>query len=127
MANTDLVARLIDCWNTGKFEDIDNILSPNFIRHEAAIEGGTTSRDEYQQIVTRYRGALVHFHTEAVDIIEDGNKVALRFKTTGKRDGAPVTFEGVNILRIEGGKIVEDWVYFDATGLQRKLAKAQSA
>ena len=34
MANTDLVARLLDCWNTGKLEDIDNVLLPNFIHHE---------------------------------------------------------------------------------------------
>ena len=127
MTNTNLVARLVDCWNTGKLEDIDDVLSPNFIRHEAGIEGGTTGRDEYKQIVCRYRSALADFHTEATDTIEQGNKVAFRFKTTGKRDNAPVMFEGVNILRIERGKIVDDWVYFDASGLQRKLAKAQTA
>ena len=127
MANTDLVARLVDCWNTGKLEDIDNVLSPNFIHHETGIEGGTSGRDEYKQTVSRYRHALAGFHTEAADTIEQGNKLAYRFKTTGKRDDAPVMFEGVNILRIEGGKVVEDWVYLDATGSQLKLARAQSA
>ena len=127
MANTDLVARWVDCWNTGKLEDIDNIFSSNFIHHESGIQGGTTGRDEYKQTVSRYRNALSDFQTEAVDVIEQGNKLAYRFKTTGKRNNAPVMFEGVNILRIEGGRVVEDWVYLDANGSQLLLVRAQSA
>jgi ketosteroid isomerase-like protein len=127
MANTDLVARLVDCWNTGKFEDIDNIFSPNFIRHEPGIEGGTIDRDQYKQTLRHYRSALADLHEEVMEVIEQGNKVAYRFRTTGKRDGALVVLEGANILRVEGGKIVENWVYFDATGLQRRLARVQSA
>jgi hypothetical protein len=34
MPNKNLVARLIECWNTGKLDDIDALLSPDFIRHE---------------------------------------------------------------------------------------------
>ena len=124
MTHTDLIARLVDCWN-GKLEDIDNILAPNFIHHETGIE--TTGRDEYKKTVSRYRNALAGFHTEVADTIEQGNKQVYRFKTTGKRDNAPVIFEGVEILRIEGGKVVEDWVYLDAIGSQLKLARAHSA
>jgi predicted ester cyclase len=127
MTNTDLIARLVACWN-GKLEDIDNVLSPKFIHHETGIEGGgTTGRDEYKKTVSRYRNAIADFHTEAADTIEQGNKLVYRFKTTGKRDNAPVMFEGVEILHIEGGKIVEEWSYLDASGSQLKLARAQSA
>jgi hypothetical protein len=92
MTNTNLAARLINCWNTGKLAEIDAVL-----------------------------------YTEAVDTIEQGDKLAFRFKTTGKRDNAPFTFEGVNILRIEENRVVEDWVYFDATGVKGRLARAQTA
>jgi ketosteroid isomerase-like protein len=126
MANTNLVARLVDCWNKGKLEDIDNIFSPNFVRHEPGIEGGTIDRDKYKQTISHYRSALVDLHEEVMDVIEQGNKVVYRFRTTFKRDGALVVLEGANILRVEEGRIVENWVYFDATGLQRKLATAQS-
>lgn len=127
MTNADLVAHLVDCWNTGKLEDLENLLSPNFIHHETGIEGGSTGRGEYKQTVNRYRDGLSGFHTEAVALIEQGNNLAYRFKTTGKRDNAPVMFEGVNILRIEGGRVVEDWVYLDEAGSQLKFARAQSA
>src|SRR5262249_8501566 len=54
MGNTTLIARLVDCWNTGKLEPIDEVLSLNFIRHEADIEGTTSGRDEYKRSVSRY-------------------------------------------------------------------------
>ncbi|MGB2662970.1 MAG: ester cyclase [Candidatus Acidiferrum sp.] len=127
MTNTDLVARLIDCWNTGKLEDIDNVLSPDFVRHQPEMGGKTTGREEYKQAVRGYRNMLLDFHTEATDTIEQDDKIAYRFKTTGKRDNAPFVFEGVNILRMEGGKVVEDWVYFDATGVKGRLARVQTA
>ena len=127
MGNTTLIARLVDCWNTGKLEVIDEVLSPNFIRHEADIDGTTSGSDEYKQSVSRYRNSLSDFHTEAIDPIEQGDKIAYRFRTTGRHNNARVVFEGVNIVRIEGGKVVEDWVFFDATGLQQKLARMQAA
>jgi ketosteroid isomerase-like protein len=127
VTNTNLVARLVDCWNTGKLEDIDDMLSSDFIRHEPEMGSRTTGREDYKQTVSRYRSTLSDFHTEATDTIEQGNKLVFRFKTTGKRDNSPMVFEGVNILRIEGSKVVEDWVYFDATAVKRRLARAQTA
>jgi ketosteroid isomerase-like protein len=127
MTSTNLVTRLIECWNTGKLDDIDNLLSADFIRHEPEMGGGATGKKEYKQTVNRYRSSLSDFHTEVIDMIEQGDKLAFRFKTSGRRGNAPFIFEGVNILRIEGGKIVEDWVYFDATAVRSVVARAQTA
>jgi predicted SnoaL-like aldol condensation-catalyzing enzyme len=127
MDNKQIVTKLVECWNTGKLGIVDEVLSPNFIRHEPDIDGGTTNRDVYKQTVTRHRAWLANFHTEATDILEQGNKVAFRFKTTGKSGNAPVVFEGVNILRVEGGKVVENWAYFDATGVKNRMKQQQAA
>jgi predicted SnoaL-like aldol condensation-catalyzing enzyme len=127
MDNRGLVAQLVECWNTGKLEPIDKVLSPKFIRHEPEINGAATGREEYKQTIKRYRDLLPNFQTEATDIIEQGNKIAFRFKTTGKGGSGPVIFEGVNILRLEGDKIVEDWVYFDVEGLRDRLRRERAA
>ena len=127
MDNKQIVAKLVECWNTGKLGIVDEVLAPNFIRHEPDIGGPTTNRDAYKETVTRHRDRLANFHTESTDIIEQGNKVAFRFKTTGKSGNAPVVFEGVNILRVEGGKVVEDWAYFDATGVKDKIKQQKAA
>ncbi len=125
MTNVNLVGRLVHCWNTGELDDIDRVLSADFVRHEPDMRN--TTREDYKEIIRHYRETLADFQTESVDTIEQGNKVVFRFRTTGKKDNAPVLFEGVNILRIEGEKIVEDWVYFDATGVRANLARAQGA
>lgn len=127
MKNTELVSRLVDCWNTGKLGGIDDVLSPNLVHQEPEVERRTTGRDDYKQTVSRYRSMLSDFHTEPIDMIEQGDRVAYRFRTSGKRNNVPVVFEGVNILRVEGDKVVEDWVYFDVTGLQERLAREKAA
>lgn len=127
MTNTNVLVRLIECWNTGKLDAIDELLSPDFIRHEPEMGGRTTGREQYKQTLSHQRSALSDFHTEAADTIEQGNKLVWRFKTTGKRNNSPFVFEGVNILRIEENKVVEDWLFFDATAIRGRLAQAQTA
>lgn len=121
------VARLLECWNSGQLGIVDEVMNANFIRHEPDVDSRSTSREEYKQTVSQMRSQLSDFHSEAIDTIEQGNKVAFRFETTGRHNNAQVVFEGVNILRVEGGKVVEDWVYYDATGLHQKLARAKAA
>jgi ketosteroid isomerase-like protein len=125
MTNAELVERLMNCWNTGELDDLDRLLSADFVRHEPDLRDST--KEDYKKIIHHYHETLTDFHSEPVDRIEQGNKVVFRFRTTGKQDKTPVVFEGVNILRIEGSQIVENWVYFDVTGVRALLAKAQSA
>jgi len=125
--NQGLVAQLVECWNTGKLGLIDEVLSPKFIRHEPEIDGAATGREDYKQTIKRHRAMLANFHTEATDVIEQGNKIAFRFKTRGKAESGPVVFEGVNILHVEGNKVVEDWVYFDVAGIKNRLRQEKAA
>ena len=127
--NSTVVERLMACWNSGELDAIDDILTRDFVRHGDHLEGKKEVRGaaEYKKIVSEYHKLLTDFHSETSDVIEQGNKVAFRFRTTGKKDGRPIVFEGVNILRIEGNRIAEDWVFFDATGLAARLDKERRA
>jgi ketosteroid isomerase-like protein len=127
MENKDLVSRLVNCWESGQVEEIDELLTPNFVRHEPDMETRSSGREDYKQTIAHLRSALSGFHTEAIDTIEQGDKVVFRFRTTGEHNNAPVLFEGVNVLRIEGGKIAEDWVYYDAGGLKQRLGQAKAS
>ena len=124
MGKANLIERLMDCWNTGNLDGIDQMLSADFVRHEPDLR--TSSIEDYKENIRHYHTALADFHTESMDTIAQGNKVVLRFRTTGKKDNVPVVFEGVTILRIDGEKIVEDWVYFDATGVQRSWPRRKA-
>ncbi len=38
--------------------------------------------------------------------------------------GAPLAYSGIDILRVQGGKIVERWIEYDARTLQRQVEAA---
>jgi ketosteroid isomerase-like protein len=124
-----LIQQLVECWASGQLNPIEELLTPNFVRHGDYIGGQKEFRGpaEYKRIVTEFRKLLTEFHTETRDVIEQGDKIAFRFHTSGKHNGKPIALEGVNILRFEGGRIAEDWIYYDATGLAIKLGQERAA
>jgi predicted SnoaL-like aldol condensation-catalyzing enzyme len=127
MSNRQLITQLMECWNTGNVALIDQVLSPKFVRHEPEVDGADTGREDYKQTIKRYRDSLANYQSETTDIIEQGDKIAFRFRTTGKGRSGPVVFEGVNIMRVEGNQFVEDWIYFDVTGLRERLKREKVA
>jgi predicted ester cyclase len=66
----------------------------------------------------------------AMDLVAEGDKVAIRWSWRGIHKGeymgiAPtgkqVTMTGISILRIVGGKIVEEWGESDNLGFMEQL------
>ena len=65
-----------------------------------------------------FRSAFPDLRVTTEDVLEEGDRVALRWKAEGTHRGdlmglAPtgkrVTLTGIEILRVSGGKIVERW------------------
>jgi predicted ester cyclase len=63
-------------------------------------------------------------------IVAEGDLVAARWTTSGTHTGpwadvaptgTPVTFSGVNIFRVQEGKVVELWNHRDDLGLMEQL------
>jgi predicted ester cyclase len=46
---------------------------------------------------------------DALDMVEEGDKIAVRWLFSGKKDGGPVYLSVVAIYRFEGERIAEDW------------------
>ena len=57
--------------------------------------------------------------------------VSVRQFLTGDKNGKPFTITGINLVRVAGGRIAEEWVVFDRLGLLQQLgvvpAPGQSA
>jgi predicted ester cyclase len=77
-----------------------------------------------------FLSALAGLRARIDDQIEQGDKVVTRWSITARHDGelfgAPPTgkeivFTGIDIHRIENGRIVEEWDNWDALGLMRQL------
>ena len=129
VSHQHIVKRLLDCWNSGQMEIIEEVFSPNFVRHGDYLGGVGEIQGSaaYKQVVKRFRDLLPDLHSQIYDVIEQDDKLAFRFRTTGRHQGEKIEFEGANILRFEEDRIVEDWVYYDATGLAARLGQKKAA
>jgi len=102
--------RLVDIYATGNLPALDDVIAPGYVGHASAGD-----RD-----LEGFRQSILHFHNlfiydedsfEVNDQFVEGEKVATRMTARVKvrATGEPITLIGINLARIVGGKIVEEW------------------
>ena len=77
-----------------------------------------------------YFNAFSEFRVQNADVIAEGDKAVLRWTARGRHTGPlmgmaatgkEVNLRGIDIIRVEGGRIVERWGEFDVFGLLQQL------
>ena len=112
----------------GNLAAADELLSPNFALHTPlpSAPGVQGMKD----IITACRAAFEHLDVTVEDTIAEGDKVAARFTARGIHKGSfmnlpptgkPITMTGIEIFRIEDGKIAELWGEANLLGLMVQL------
>ena len=91
-----------EVFNNKNVDAIDELLDTNYVLHTTNIQGLAAAKAEFAKIIRDSPDLRVT--TE--DMIAEGDKVAYRWTL---REGGNVRSTGITILRIVGGKIVEDW------------------
>jgi predicted ester cyclase len=76
-------------------------------------------------------GPLADVHSTTEDMVAEGDKVAIRWTWRGTHNkgehigvtptGKQAMITGISILRIAGGKIVEEWGEMDTLGFMEQL------
>ena len=127
--NKNIVQRYwIELWNDKKGEIIEEISSENLVFHFP--QGQAHQPPSLQKWFETALIAFPNVHFTLHDQIAEGDKVASRWSyeatNTGEFLGRPatqkkVTDKGIDIFRIENGKIVEMWVAQDSLGLLQQL------
>ena len=112
------VDRFIEAWNTGNLALLDETVSTDYVRHSPREDEDRHSLEELKQEVTRHRRDHPDLRLTLDDIVVEGNKVATRWHgtATDKATNKQVTLWRVNIGRIAGGKIVEEWEAWSRRG-----------
>ena len=115
--------------NKGNIDILDELCAPNFVKHalpptpDYGIEGS-------KQSLRGLRLAFPDIKYTVEDMIEDGDKVVARWSARGTHKGdfmgipatgKQVAFSGIEIIRIENGKAVEEWEELDRAGLMQQL------
>jgi predicted ester cyclase len=109
---------------------IDELVDPAAVTMMTGFQGSTVEvmRDD----VTRYLGAFNDVSTDIVDLIAEGDRVVMWWRTVGSHVGpygdiAPtptgkqITMEGVDLFRVADQRIVEVRSFWDAAEVYRQF------
>ena len=117
-----------DLFSRGDVDAANEILSAEFVDHLPREE--ERGIEELKHYVSIYRTAFPDIQDTEEDIVAEGDKVVVRWRSRGTHQGefmgvAPtgrqVTFTGMRLFRIAGDMIAESWVNIDERGLQEQL------
>jgi predicted ester cyclase len=115
-------------WGRADQSAIAEFWAPDATVHMTGFDG--TAVDVVHEDVTRYFGAFTEVETRIEDLLADGDRVVLRWATSGRHvgpygdiaaTGKRITMRGIDILRIEGALIVECWSMWDGLDVYGQL------
>jgi steroid delta-isomerase-like uncharacterized protein len=129
--NKAVARRLIeDVFNQGDISLVDELIAPDFVEHEEMPPGTPSGREGNKAATAMLRSAFPDFKATIDDMVAEGDKVVLRLTWSGTQEGE---FMGMppsgkrfsisvfDILRIDGGKIVEHWGQMDQMAMMQQL------
>ncbi|MGH9276442.1 MAG: ester cyclase [Acidimicrobiales bacterium] len=126
-ANKELVRHFYEqVWNLGNTDVALDVFADDYVRHDLrpteSIPGGAGQA----RIAADFRAAFPDLVFVPELIVAEGDLVVARWTASGTHrgrwgtvepTGKHVEFSGVNIFRVEGGKVVEIWNHRDDLGL----------
>ncbi|MDP9484295.1 MAG: ester cyclase [Actinomycetota bacterium] len=112
---------------------LDELFAPGFVGHSATV--GSYTLSDMRRDIAREHETMPEDEVVIKDQVAEGDRVVTRFSYRWKHDqsvfGEPpsgrwITMEGVQIDRLEAGKIAERWEIKDQWGVATQLgAKAE--
>jgi steroid delta-isomerase-like uncharacterized protein len=127
--NKALVRRFFEMGpSKGDLSAADELLAPNFALHTPLPSApGIPGMND---VIVACRAAFEHLDVTVEDMVAEDDKVAARFTARGIHKGSfmglpptgkSITMSGIEIFRIENGKIAELWGEANLLGLMQQL------
>lgn len=123
--NKALARQSLEMWASDSDDRPEDVFAATYANHqESDIRGGVQTRDlaSWKDVVQKHHTGFPDLTVRLDTQIAEGDRVATRWEFSGHHTGAfmgvaptgkVVTWTGVQIDRIEDGKIVESWVDWD--------------
>lgn len=129
--NSAIVRRFFEVGpSQGDLAAADALLHPEFSLHTPLPTPGP-GIEEMNNVITTCRAAFHGLHVTVDDIVADGEKVTARFTARGVHNGEfmglpptgrAITMTGIEIFRVQDGKIAELWGEANLMGLMQQLS-----
>jgi steroid delta-isomerase-like uncharacterized protein len=128
--NKAIVRRCIEeAFNKGNTNAMDEFFAPNVVPHPLP-PAVPHDRLGLKRFFTILLAAFPDYCLTIEDMVAEGDKVVIRSTISGTHKGEfmgiastgkQVTWAGIEIWRIEGGKVVEIWGQVDQLGMMQQL------
>ena len=130
--NKQLVDAFIqELFTKGDLGAVDRYLHPDCVVHDPPVPDAPSGAESLRRAGALFRQALPDWHSDVLQLVAEGDIVVERFRASGTHTGAPLmgvapngrtlVIDGINIFRIEDGRIVERWGRLDELGLLCQL------
>ncbi len=128
--NEKTIRRFVEIFNTGDYEALKDFLAPDYAVYNPSGYSESTSREKLIESYKSAGEAFTRFTWSIEDLIASKEKVICRIIATGSSQGGieglpqeptEFKFSMITIMRLEAGRIVEEWQEDDQLGLARQL------
>ena len=116
-------------WCRGNVDAVDELVAPDFVDHQRPAHW-PEGPSGLKRLVREWRLGFPDMTETIVDLIAQGDKVVGRFVLTGTHQGPflgisatgrKIRVTGIDIVRIQQGRITDFWYNEDTFGLYQQL------
>jgi steroid delta-isomerase-like uncharacterized protein len=130
--NIDVVRRWIDeAWSTGDTAVAADLLTEGFALHDPVASREVVGRDAERALIDGFREAISGLTFTIDDVVAHDDDVTIRWTARGihggellgiAATGRDLEIRGVDMYRLEDGRIAESWTFWDLPGLIRTVS-----
>lgn len=130
-SNKQLIRRFYDeVWNKGNTGFVFEVFADEYVRHDLRPGNPIPGAAGQKQVADDFRAAFPDLKHETEFLVGEGDMVVARWTMQGTNTarwgqtpptGKFVKMSGVNIFRLENGKVVEIWNHRDDLGMMEQL------
>ena len=136
-ATKSVVERWVHGWNTRGSAAADELFAETIVDHRIGTPDPVTlSRDEFKTALDALTDQIGHARFDQQDLFAEDDRVVVRWVAHGElrkpwlglpATGQALAIRGVNIFRVDGGRIAERWSFIDLADVLRQAGAGRSA
>ena len=134
--NKAIIRRMTEeCYNQGNIESADQFFAETYVHHDPASPH-VRDRDGLKQVLRAFLAGCPDLHITIDQLLAEGDMVTKRWTyhatQSGDLAGLPPTgkriaMNGLELFRLDGGKIVECWLGYDNLNMMQQLGVIPTA
>lgn len=109
MSRRAFFLRIAEAMSTGDIDHVPEWFTEDFKLHDPSFGGFRSGHDGARDMLRSLAEHVPCAQIDVLDMVEEADKVAVRWLFSGKKDDRPVCLSALAIYRFDGDRIAEDW------------------